>query len=93
VPEGFLKVVEKTPVYEYKVPLQIAKNIPESRVICLEVLDSILNDVCDFHFLEPLVSFKDVLKVKPMLIAAKPPPAEALALMSRAANDKKKASS
>lgn len=83
--------MEKTPIYEFKVPVQISRVISEAKVVCLEVLDSILNDVCDFHFLEPLVSFKDVLKVKPMLAAAKPPPAEALALMSRASNDKKKA--
>lgn len=41
------------------------------------------------HILEPLISFQDLLKAKPMMNAIKPPQAEALALMSKAADKKK----
>ena len=84
IPEGFIKVTEKTPIYDYKVPLALAQILPESKVIATEVLDDILNTILGFHFLEPLVSFEDFPKVRSMLQAPKPAQAEALTLMNKA---------
>jgi len=36
----------------------------ESKVVALEVLDSILSDKLGFHFLEPMVKFEERYKVK-----------------------------
>ena len=42
IPEGFKKKVEKTPVYEYRVP-DFVKNITkESKVIATEIMDKML---------------------------------------------------
>lgn len=67
IPEGFIKVNEKTPVYDYKIPPDIAAKVPESRVIAIELLDDIVNTIMGFHFLEPLVSFEEYPKVKSMV--------------------------
>jgi hypothetical protein len=90
IPEGFIKVTEKTPVYEYKVPADIAAKISESKVIAVELLDELVNGTVGFHFLEPMVSFEDYPKVKSMVSAIKPQQAEALNLMKKAALGKNK---
>lgn len=89
IPEGYIKVVEKTPVYEYKIPADIAKCIKESMVISVEVLDGFIHAALGFHFLEPVVSFEDFPKVKQAINPLKPLQAEALTLMNKAAQDKK----
>ena len=72
IPEGYIKVTEKTPVYDYKVPLDLAAKLPEAKVIAVEVLDELVSGALGFHFLEPLVSFEDHLKVKSMVSVPKP---------------------
>ena len=64
VPEGFYKVVERTPLYEYKIPHQAADFIGESKVVAIETLDGWINDIFGFHILEPLISYEEKLKVK-----------------------------
>lgn len=39
IPEGFVKQLEKTPVYEYRVPEMVRGKAKESKVVALEVLD------------------------------------------------------
>ena len=60
--------MEKTPIYDYHVPPQL--NLKSSKVVSLEVLDSILNDLFGFHFLEPTVKFEEKLKVKSAIKSA-----------------------
>ena len=79
-----MKVTEKTPVYDYRVPRDVAAKLKESTVIGIEVLDGILNAIFGFHVLEPLVSFEDFPKVKPIMQAVKPSQAEAVTLMNKA---------
>jgi hypothetical protein len=67
IPEGFVKVTEKTPVYDYKIPLEIAEKLAPSKVICVEILDEMVNKTFGFHFLEPLVTFEEFPKVKPVM--------------------------
>jgi hypothetical protein len=57
IPEGFFKVVEKTPVYDYRIPKELASSLPPARVIAVELLDEILNNAFGFHYLEPLITF------------------------------------
>lgn len=57
--------------------------MPESQVIGIEMLDSFLNDLFGFHFLEPLVTFTEKLKVRPLVKNQYKPQAEALNYMKR----------
>ena len=43
IPEGFMKIVEKTSSYEYMIPADIAAKLPVSKVIAIETLDLIVN--------------------------------------------------
>lgn len=65
VPEGYKKVTERDIVYDYKLPeyIPIAKN----KRIAMEILDDILFDKLQIHFLEPIISYKETLKVKPVI--------------------------
>ena len=47
-----------------------------------EVLDGFINELFGFHFLEPMISYEERLKVKPQIRAAKPQ-AEALNYMKK----------
>ncbi len=92
VPEGYVKVSEKTAVYDYRIPNEIADKINPSKVVCVELLDEIVNKAFGFHFLEPLVSFEEFPKVKPVMNQIKPIQAEAVTLMNKAAEGLKKSS-
>ena len=83
IPEGYIKVTEKTPIYEYKIPADIATRIPEAKVIAVEMMDEIVCSALGFHFLEPIVSFEDFPKVKSMIQQPKPLQAEAVTLMRK----------
>jgi hypothetical protein len=43
IPEGYIKIGEKTPVYQYLIPSDIASKLNESKVVCVELLDEIVN--------------------------------------------------
>lgn len=76
-------MTEKSATYVYRIPEVIGSRLSEAKVIAVELLDSIMNQALGFHFLEPLVSFTETVKVRPSMQAPKPPPAEALLHMSR----------
>lgn len=57
IPEGYMKVVEKTPVYDYKIPPELASSLPAAKVCAIELLDEILHNAFGIHMLEPLVTF------------------------------------
>ena len=85
VPEGFRKVVEKVPVYEYALPECVSKVLSESQNISTQVIDEILSDALGIHFLEPQVNFDSKIKVKPTITKqVKHNPAEALNYMKKA---------
>jgi hypothetical protein len=82
-----MKITERTPVYDYHIPKNIADILKESKVVCVELLDEMLNKALGFHFLEPVVSFEDVPKIKPVIINSVKPSnsqAEAVTLMNKA---------
>jgi hypothetical protein len=83
IPEGFYKQIERTPVYEYRLPDLAAEAVGEDNVIGIELLDDILNNIFGFHFLEPLVSFEERMKVKPLVKNLYKPQAEALNYMKK----------
>ena len=62
-----MKVSEKTPVYDYRIPIEIAERLEPSKVVSIEILDEIVNNAFGFHFLEPLVTFEEFPKVKPVM--------------------------
>lgn len=86
VPEGFRKVTEKVPIYEYKLPDCAASILSESQVIATTVVDELLFGALGIHFLEPQVQFEIKVKVKPTIAKGKKPPnpAEALSYMKKA---------
>jgi hypothetical protein len=84
VPEGFTKVVEKMPIYSYKVPESAAKFLKESKVMAIECLDEILDQALGIHFLEPLIKFETRYKVKQAIKKRDTKPADPLAYMKKA---------
>lgn len=89
VPEGFSKVIEKLPIYSYKVPDCAVKFLPESKVMATEMMDDILFEALGIHFLEPQIQFKQKFKIKTAIKKREKEkgPAEALSYMKKA--DKK----
>lgn len=67
MPEGFLKVKEKVPVYNYKVPESAAKHLGEAKTVSVEIVDELLSKLFDFHVLEPLVTIQEQYRVKPSM--------------------------
>jgi hypothetical protein len=57
----------------------------ESRIVCVELLDEILEKALGLHFLEPHVTFDSKYKVKPIIakVGVKPEKAEALNYMKK----------
>lgn len=53
MPEGFLKVKERVPVYDYTVPKATVPFIGEANAVCVEIVDELVNKLFDFHVLEP----------------------------------------
>lgn len=83
MPEGYFKQVEKTPIYEFRIPDQVAEQIPEASVVAVELFDSLMNELFGIHILEPLVTFEERLKVRPTVKNAVKPQAEALNYMKK----------
>jgi len=61
IPEGYRKVVEQKVTYSYE--LLWSQN--EAIKICSELLDSILNKAIGIHFIEPLVKYVSVERIRP----------------------------
>ena len=85
VPEGFRKVSEKIPVYEYALPECVSKVLSESQNVSTSIMDDVLFEALGIHFLEPQVKFDSKIKVKPTITKQiKHNPAEALNYMKKA---------
>lgn len=41
--------------------------MPEANLVSIELFDEIINEIMGFHVLEPLVSFEEKLKVRPLI--------------------------
>lgn len=65
IPEGYKKVKEKDIIYDYKLPDYIP--IDPAKKFCMELLDDLINKQFEFHFLEPIITYKETLKVKPII--------------------------
>ena len=66
-----MKVKEKMPVYDYKVPEeyhQVEKGT--EKAICISVIDQMLSDAFGIHILEPTVTFKAEEVIRPNLTKA-----------------------
>jgi len=59
MPEGYLKVKEKVPITEYRVPECATDILGESKVVCVELVDELVSKLFDFHFLEPMVTMQE----------------------------------
>jgi len=94
IPEGFYKQIEKTPIYEYKIPplmysvdeegnIVDGGMLSEAQVVSTEVFNEFLFELFGFHILEPLVKWEEKLKVRPLVRNQPKPQAEALNYMKR----------
>jgi hypothetical protein len=86
IPEGFKKVTEKIPVYNYRLP-DVAKAVmTETQCVCTELMDDLLHDTLGIHFLEPCVTFDVKMKVKPAItkVKKKAEEADAVGFMKKA---------
>lgn len=71
LPEGFLHVKEVEQVEVLRFPR--IEGIDESKAICIELLDQILNEAVGVHFLTAIVETQTTLKVRPILNKPKIP--------------------
>ena len=69
LPEGYKKISQREIVYQYVIPSEWG--LEEGRHICLELLDEICSHVIGFHFIEPMVEYKNITRVQPTLIKPK----------------------
>lgn len=65
IPEDYKKVKEKELIYDYKMADYIP--VPVKTKICMELLDELIFEKLNFHYLEPIISYKEILKVKPVI--------------------------
>lgn len=63
LPEGYTKVVEKDFTYEYTLPKYY--KVSEAQRISITILDSLCDQLFSFHFIEPIVKYEQLVKVKP----------------------------
>lgn len=68
LPDGYYKVKEKEVIYDYIIPTH--SGLPESLILSLEVLDEILFEKFDFHFIEGIMWFEEKIRVKPKVKAS-----------------------
>ena len=65
VPEGFTKQMEKTINYNYGIPDYLG--ISEAHQTAFDILDEIIFKKFKFHFLEPLCTFEEKMKIRPVI--------------------------
>ena len=56
MPDGFLKVKEKVPITDYRVPESAMGILGEPRAVCVELVDELVSKLFDIHILEPMVT-------------------------------------
>lgn len=59
MPDGYLKVKEKVPQTEYRVPQSAVAVLGESSSVCVELVDDLVSKLFDFHILEPLITMQE----------------------------------
>lgn len=65
VPEGFTKRKEKTIVYNYGAPVYLG--LSEAHNMAFDILDELLFSKFGFHFLEPICTFEEKTKIRPVI--------------------------
>jgi hypothetical protein len=63
-----LKTKERIADYDYSLPETHTLLLGESKVVSLETLDGLVNDLFKFHFIEPSITYKEKIKAKKQLI-------------------------
>jgi hypothetical protein len=65
VPEGFTKRKEKTVNYSYGPPAYL--NLSEAQTMAIDILDELILGKFGFHFLEPICTFEEKTKIRPVI--------------------------
>ena len=69
LPEGYRRVSQREIIYKYLIPQEWG--LEEDKHICLELLDEICNNIIGFHFIEPMIEYKNLTKVQPQIMKPK----------------------
>jgi hypothetical protein len=80
IPEGYLKIKEKTAVYEYTLPRQCEDIMGNGAFHATQILDELVNELFGIHFIEPTVTYVDTLKLKKAIQKVEKPVPKAPAL-------------
>lgn len=70
VPEGYMKKKEKNLVYSYGAPTYFP--LSEAQKDSMEILDELIFEKCGFHFLEPICTFEETIKIRPKIHKERP---------------------
>ncbi|CAG9325131.1 unnamed protein product [Blepharisma stoltei] len=65
IPEGYKKVKDKELKILYEVPSELG--LPESQKICAEIVDSIIFDYLNTHFLQPVIKIETYTRARGVL--------------------------
>lgn len=69
VPEGYRKFADKEIHFVYKIATQVTEMVPESLILCFEVLDSVINSIfVGSHSMESIVQYEIKTKVFPDIV-------------------------
>ena len=64
LPEGYQKVKEKSQIYSYELPPELLRAVGMAKAVSVEFLDELIFEMFDFHFLEPMITYDETIKVK-----------------------------
>lgn len=67
LPEGYQKVIERSQIYSYELSPALLSAVGMAKAVSVELLDEIISETFDFHFLEPTITYDETIKVKQIL--------------------------
>lgn len=73
LPEGLTKVKERCQILSYRVSDTVMPLLSESQQVVLPLLDELVSELFQIHFLEPYTTFEDQYRIKPQIQKGVPP--------------------
>ncbi len=64
LPEGYQKVKQRSQIYSYELPPELLQAVGMAKAVSVELLDEIISEMFNFHFLEPMITYDETIKVK-----------------------------
>ena len=67
LPAGYIKVTTKSEVTEYRIPPNLLPFVGRAHVLVVPLIDDLLSELFGIHYLEPFLSVKEEIRVKPVM--------------------------